>query len=476
MTLRSLNFPLFLSAALLGGCLNLSPDYAPPPLHTPMPSAYKEEGGWKMATPGENLDRGNWWEDFRDPVLNGLIRQADAANQDLAVAAANLREARAQIAVARSALMPGVSLPASLTRSGSEGSSPGTNYSFGVSAQWEISFWNALPALEAAKYTTEASAADLATIRLAVRAELAQSYFQLRVFDAQSFLLEETADVYAKAVALTRSRYRGGLVTPLDVAQAEAQLADAQAQLAALQRQRAAYEHAVAVLAGQAASSFSLPAAEFVAEAPSVPPGVPSGLLERRPDIAAAERRAAAANQQIGLTRAAWFPSLTLGASYLGEGTGWLTAPVYTWSVGPSAVLEIFQGGGRLAQSDAARAAYEAEVGAYRQTVLVAVREVEDALSALRYLEKESAERKRALDASREALRLAMSQYRGGMTTYLDVVSSQNTVLENERSVVNLRGERLAASVGLIKALGGGWRVDDMSSALAGNEPAPLTE
>lgn len=476
MTLRSLNLLPLLSAVLLGGCLNLSPDYAPPPLHTPMPAAYKEDGGWKMATPGENLDRGNWWEDFGDPVLNGLIRQANAANQNIAVAAANLREARTQIAVARSALMPGVTLPASVTRSGRDGSSPNTNYSFGVAAQWEISFWNALPALETAKYATEASAADLATTRLAVQAELAQSYFQLRVFDAQSFLLEETAGVYAKAVALTRSRYRGGLVTPLDVAQAEAQLADAQAQLAALQRQRAAYEHAIAVLTGQAASSFSLPAVEVVAEAPAIPPGVPSALLERRPDIASAERRVAAANQQIGLARAAWFPSLTLDGNYLAEGTGWLTAPVHTWSVGPSAVMEIFQGGRRLAQSDAAWAAYEAEVGNYRQTVLVAVREVEDALSALRHLEKESEERKRALDASREALRLAMSQYRGGMTTYLDVVSSQNTVLENERSIVNLRGERLLASVDLIKALGGGWRIDDMSSALAGNEPAHLTE
>ncbi|MDL2315751.1 efflux transporter outer membrane subunit [Desulfovibrio sp. OttesenSCG-928-A18] len=455
-----------LACLTLTGCFNLSPGYIDPGLHTPMAVEYKEDQGWTSARALAALDRGTWWEIFEDPSLNALVAKANSANQNIAVAAANLRQARAQIVVARSALFPGVSLPASLSRSGGENRGPGSNWSYGLSAQWEISFWNALPALESAKAMAQASAADLAAMRLAVQAELAQAYFQLRALDSQRSLYDSTIKAYREAVRLTNSQFRGGMVTRADVAQAEAQLAQAEAQLAAVERQRAQTEHAVAILTGQMPSSFSLERADLQARVPQIPTAIPGTLLERRPDIAAAERRVAAANQQIGLARAAWFPSLSLGASILEEGTAWLGASLYSWSVGPSAALELFQGGRRLAESDAARAAYDADVAAYRQAVLEAVKDVEDNLAALRLLEKEAEAQDRAVRASREALRLSMSQYRGGMVTYLQVVNNQATVLSNERNAIDITGQKLNAAVGLVKALGGGWQKNDIEAML----------
>ena len=462
---------LALAALLLGGCINLSPTYAPPPVADKMPLQYKEEGGWKTATPGESLERGPWWQMFGDPVLNDLVAKANAANQNIAVAAANLRKARAQISLARSAFLPGVSLPASATRSGAEGSGPQTNYSVGVSAQWELSFWNALPAFEATKAQAEASAADYAAMRLSVQSELAQTYFQLRILDVRHSLYESTIAAYAKAVQLTRSQYQGGMVTLTDVAQAETQLASAEAQLASIERQRAELEHGIAILVGQIPSSFSLAKSTLDANLPQVPTGLPSALLERRPDVASAERRVAAANQQIGLARAAWFPSLSLSADRLAQGVGWYSAPLMVWSVGPTAALSLFQGGKNLAENESAWAAYEAQVASYRQTCLQAFKDVEDNLSALRLLKKEGEAQDRAVLSSQTALRLSLSQYKGGMITYLQVVSTQTAALTNESNAIQVRGQSLIAAVNLIKALGGGWQASDMQGLVKGDEP-----
>lgn len=452
---QSLTVFIFCFAAMCAsGCINLSPDYAPPSVPGRIPDVYKEDGGWKTAQPAEAVERGPWWLVFADPMLSDLMRRAGDANQNIAVAAANLRQARAQTDMARSALMPGVSVPASLVRSGDTG--PGqTRYSYGTNANWEVSFWNALPALEAAKARAEASAADYATMRLAIQAELAATYFQIRGYDGQKRLLESTIETYQRAVNLTGSQFRGGLTTRVDLDQAETQLAAAKAQIASVKRLRAAMEHSLAVLVGELPSAFSLPEADLTSSVPSVPAGLPSALLERRPDVAGAERLVAAANEEIGLARAAWFPTLSLGGEYLGQGLGLRTAPVWAWSVGPSAALTIFTGGKRLAESDAAWAGYEAQVANYRQTVLVAFKEVEDGLSNLRHLQNEAGARDRAVRSSRSALGLAMSQYQGGLTTYLQVVTSQTTALTNEQSAIDIQVQRLVGTVDLIKALGG---------------------
>ena len=455
----------FCLCLLLGGCINLSPSYAPPEPLQPIPQEYKEEKGWKTATPSDALDRGPWWERFNDPELNRLMGLLNTANQDIAKAAANLRQARSQITAARSAFFPGVSLPASYTRSGGSGTGGmgmdggiSTKYSVGISAQWEISFWNALPAFEAAKAEASASAADYATIRLSSQAELAQDYFQLRSLDVRLSLYEATIEAYQKALRITQSQYQGGIVTRADVAQAEAQLAQAEAQRLGLLRQRAEVEHAIAVLTGHFPSAFSLERSGLTATLPSVPTGLPSTLLERRPDIAAAERRVAAANQQIGVARAAWFPTFNLGGSRALEALGWHAAPVTVWSLGPSAAQSLFEGGKHLADNESAWAGYEASVADYRTTVLQSFKDVEDNLSALNYLAQEAAAQERAVESSRLALRLALAQYQGGMTTYLQVVSAQTTALTNESNAIQVQEQRLIAAVNLIKALGGGWQ------------------
>lgn len=462
---------LGLCALLLGGCVNLSPKYARPGFEEPIPDQYKEEEGWHTGVPRADIDRGSWWTIFNDPTLNELMPKLNASNQNIAIAAANLRQARTQINMAQSAFLPTLTGPASLTRSGTEGSGPGTRYSAGVSSQWEISFWNALPGYEAALAETEASAGDYATMRLAAQAELAQTFFQLRAYDSQLALYESTIKAYKRAVGLTSSQYRGGIATSADVAQAETQLATAEAQYAGVQRQRALLEHAIAVLTGQLPSGFSLERGKLVADIPVVPSGLPSALLERRPDIAAAERRVASANQQIGFARAAWFPTLNIGADFLFQGTSWLTSPLHTWSVGPSAALSLFEGGRKLAENEAAWAKYEADVASYKQNVLQAFKEVEDNIAALRYLEKEAKAQQRAVRASREALRLSTSQYSGGMTTYLQVVTSQTNALSSERNAIEVHSQRLVAAVNLIKALGGGWQQSDLQNLVKGTAP-----
>lgn len=455
---RTHNPAILCLCLLLGGCFNFSPKYAPPDLPQDIPAEYKEEGGWKTATPNDALDRGPWWELFADNELNRLMEQLDSANQDIARAAANLRRARNQIMAARSAFFPGVSVPASYTRSRRDQTAIASSYSVGINAEWEISFWNALPAFEAARAEASATAADLATMRLSCQAELAQAYFELRVLDERISLYEETIKTYERALRLTQSQYQGGMVTRTDVAQAESTLAQAEAEYMSLLRQRAQTEHAVAILTGQIPSLFSLERGNLQARIPGIPLEMPSSLLERRPDIAAAERRVASANQQIGVARAAWFPTLSLSGSRGIEADGWRRSPITVWSLGPSAALSLFEGGRHLADSDAAWADYEASVADYRQTVLQAFKDVEDNLAALSYLEKEGQAQERAVESANTALRLAMAQYQGGMTTYLQVVSAQTTALNNQSAAIQVRGQKLIAAVNLIKALGGGWQ------------------
>lgn len=447
---------LALSILPLTGCL--SPRYTPPTLTEPLPTEFKEEGEWKTAQPNDSLDRGDWWLRFNDPVLNDLIRQANGANQNIAQAAANFRQAKTDVMSSRAAFMPGITGTASYTRSGGENiPSHQTKTSLGASASWEVTFWNAIPAFEASTAGRAASAADLATMQLSVQAELAQTYFQLRALDSQLKLLENTITIYAKAVELTKSQYRGGMATPSDVAQAETQLASVEAETASIERQRAELEHAIAVLIGKLPSSFTLPRGSLIASVPHIPLSVPSALLERRPDIAAAERRVAEANSMIGVARAAWFPSISLSGESASQGAGWHASPLSVWSFGPSLALSLFEGGKHIAANQKAWAQYEGAVASYRQTVLEAFKDVEDNLSGIHLLAKEAKARDRAVVASGTAMKLSMSQYREGLTTYLLVVTTQSTKLTSERSAIQIKGQQLIAAVNLIKALGGGW-------------------
>jgi NodT family efflux transporter outer membrane factor (OMF) lipoprotein len=462
---RAVCLCLFLSA-VSGACVNLSPEYTPPSVPGGMPAAYKEAGGQQDIQPAVPLP-GRWWAIFEDPVLDDLMRRADGANQTLAASAAALRGAEAAASIARSALFPVFSGQASAPRSGGENMRAGGRYSGGPQASWEIGFWNALPAYEAAGAEVEAAAADFAAARLLVQSDLALCYVQVRTLDSRRALYESTIETYKLAVALTDSQFRGGMVTRMDLEQARAQLADAQAQLAALERERAELEHGIAVLCGQSPSSFALPRAPQAERIPVLPVDMPSALLRRRPDIAAAERRVAAANEKIGVARGAWFPTFSLSADLLWQAAEWQAAALYTWTLGPGGALNLFQGGRSLAENEAAAAAYDAEAAQYRGTVLQSIREVEDALSALRYLEREAESRAEAARAARSALSIALSQYRGGMTTYLQVVSVQTTALSNESSVIEVRGRRLAATINLFKALGGGFDAGEIRRRLS---------
>ena len=445
----------FLICSLLcAGCL--SPTYVRPPLTDTVPAEFKEDKGWHTARPADTLDRGNWWERFGDAELNKLMHKALAANQNIALAAANFRQARTQVAAARSAFMPSIDLSGAARRMAGEASPTGL-YQVGLGASWELTFWNAIPAFEAVRAYTEASAADYATMRLAVQTELAQTYFQLRTLDSQLALYGSTITAFRRAVELTQSQLRGGMITASDVALAEAQLAAAEAEAAALARQRAELEHTIAILTGQIPSNFSLPKQELSASLPEIPPALPATLLERRPDVAAAERRVMVANEEIGIARAAWLPSISLGGSTGYESTAWHSAPLSVWALGPSLAMSVFQGGRLLAQSEAAQAGYEASVAQYRQIVLQAFKDVEDALSALNLLKTEQAARARAVKASQTALELSLSQYRAGLITYLQVVNTQTAALTNQRSALQVKGQRLVTTVNLVKALGGGF-------------------
>lgn len=474
----------FLSLAVtlvLAGCA-VGPDYQRPEID--IGTAFKEGQaveGWKPARPADMAARGQWWRIYGDSVLDELMQRLNEANQTIAQAEANYRQAQALVGVARAGFMPTVGSNAGVTRSGggsSSGSGSSTRqYSLTGNVSWEADLWGRVRReVEASRADEAAGAADLAATRLSAQASLAQNYFQLRVLDEQQRLLEATVKAYERSLQLTRNRYEVGVVGKADVAVAQTQLESTRAQLVDLAWQRGQYEHAIAVLVGSAPSQFELPATAFSQQVPAIPVGLPSTLLERRPDVAAAERRAASANAQIGVAQAAWFPDLTLSASggfRHGQFAEWLTAPARFWSLGPALALTIFDGGAREARVASARAGYDAQAAAYRQSVLTALREVEDYLVQLRVLEQEQDVQRLALESARESLLLTRNQYEAGLVDYLSVSVVETTALNNERSAISLMGNRLIASVQLIAALGGGWEGLAASAAEPPALPGP---
>lgn len=455
---------LFLNACVVG------PDYVRP--STVEPVAFKENKDWKTATPKDQELRGNWWEIYQDPQLNSLVEQVNISNQNLVQAEAQFRQAAALVQSARAAYLPTVSASVSATRSGggrnssnlssvSGNGSVSNSFSLGPSVSWEPDLWGRISrTVEANQATAQASAADLQATRLSAQATLAQDYLQLRVLDAQQKLLDDTVAAYQKSFQLTQNQYAVGVVAKSDVIQAQTQLKGAQAQALDNGVLRAQLEHAIAMLTGQPASTFSIAPTTMVAVLPAIPVGIPSTLLERRPDISGAERRAAAANAQIGVAKAAYFPNLTLSASggfQSSSFANWLTVPNRIWSLGPALAATLFDGGARRAQSDQAIAGFDASVAAYKQTVLTGFQEVEDNLAALRILEQEATVQDETVKSARLAVELILNQYKSGLVNYTSVATVQATALSAERSALDIQNRRLSASVLLIKALGGGW-------------------
>lgn len=469
---RARSYSLFVLLGVLGGCA-LGPDYQRPELMAPV--QFKQVEGWKAAAPADVLERGNWWALYGDTELNALAERLHVSNQNLAAAEAQYRQARALVRGARASFYPTLSGSAGVTRagqgggdsttvSGSGASSISKSYDLSLNAAWELDLWGKLRrGLEASRAEFEASAADLAAARLSLQSELVQNYLQLRILDEQKRLLDATVAAYARSLRLTENQYRAGIVPRSDVSQATTQLKSTQAQAIDLEWQRAQLEHAIAVLVGVTPAELSIAPRESLPTLPEVPVALPSQLLERRPDVAAAERRVMAANAQIGVAEAAWFPDLTISASggYRGSSfADWIEVPNRFWSLGPQLALTLFDGGARRAELERSEAVYDQTVAQYRQAVLDSFREVEDYLVQLRVLEQESGVQQEALDAARESLRLIENQYRAGTVDYNSVVTVQATALNNERTNLTLLGSRLTASVQLIAALGGGWQVE----------------
>ena len=468
---------------LLGAC-TVGPKYHKPTVPTPPvykergPVASEQEAGWKTAQPGDDhMTRGKWWETFNDPQLNALEEQVNISNQNLKVAEAQFRQARALVRSNRAAYYPTISTGPSITATHPSANRSirtvraGTfaDYVFPMDLSYEADAWGRVrQTVEESRANAQAAAADLETIRLSLQAELAVDYFEMRALDSQKQLLDSTVAAYEKALELTTNRYKSGVASGAEVAQAETQLETTQAQAIDLGVQRAEFEHAVAVLVGQPASDFSAQAAPITLRLPEIPVGLPSELLERRPDIAAAERRVAAANAQIGVAKTAYFPVLTLAGSSGFESTAisdWLSWPSRLWSVGPSLVETLFDGGRRRALSEQAQAAYEATVASYRESVLTAFQEVEDNLAAMRILADEDQKQEAAVKAAQRSLALSLNRYKGGVVSYLEVVTAQSAALANERAAVDVSRRRMAASVQLVKALGGGWEASNLPTA-----------
>src|ERR1041385_4237323 len=457
-----------------------APKYAKPSVATPAaykeipPDFFKETKDWKFAKPSDAAIRGKWWEMFNDTQLNGLEEQLNTANQNIALADANFRAARALVKESRSQYFPTVttspsiiaSRQSSATRSNFSAGRVNVNYTLPFDATWEPDFWGRIRnTVVASASEAQATAADLQNVRLSVEAELAFDYYQLRALDAEKRLLDTTIQAYQQQLDLTRVRFQTGLASDEDVAQAETQLKTTQAQDTDLGVARAQLEHAIALLTGQPASTFSLPAAPSGEKPPAIPVGLPSQLLERRPDIAAAERRVAEANADIGVTKAAFFPSLVLGATGGFESTSiasWFTWPARFFSLGPTLRQTLFDKGRRRAANEVADARYEGTVASHRQTVLTACQDVEENLAALRILSRELDEQNDAVPSSQRALSLANDRYKSGIDSYLNVITAQTTLLNNQRTAVNLEAQQMTASVELIKALGGGWNASEL--------------
>ena len=469
---------------LISGC-SVGPDYKRP--DAPVPSSFKELKGWREALPRDLEIRTKWWEAFGDSILNSLEEQVNVSNQSIALAESQYRQAQALVQLARANYFPVVNAGASYTRSLPAGG--GGTYSavdqqqVSLNASWEVDLWGKVRRqVESSSASAEASFADLQAMRLSMQTELALNYFQLRILDAQKKNLEEAVAAYGKALELTQNRYNAGVAAKADVAAAQTQLKSAQAQAIDVGVQRAQLEHAIAILTGKPPADFSLPLVTFIAPQIKIPVGIPSDLLERRPDIASAERKMAAANAQIGVAKAAYYPSLSLSGS-LGyastELASLFTSPSFFWALGPTALAAtLFDGGARKAQTEQAMAAYDGTVAFYRQTVLAGFQDVEDNLAALRILNEEAQSQELAVKSAQESAILTTNQYKAGIVSYLNVVTVQTIALTNERAAISISGQRLNAAVLLVKALGGGWSVPEAHGIYPAilNHPTPSWE
>jgi len=460
-----------LVALALQGC-SFAPPYHPPDPGPP-PAKYKELGEWARAQPQDGEPRGTWWSLYHDPALDALEDKVKSANWSLKAAVARLQQARAQYRVARADLFPSLIADPSATRERYSPNAPRSLPGFstmyddfvaGADFSYEIDLWGRVRnEVAAARASRQASAADLASIELSLRAQLAEDYFNLRALDAERQLLDKTVIDYAKSLELTTSLFDGGAAALADVAQAQAQLDNARTQAADIRLQRAQAEHAIAVLVGENPSTFSLPANALPIDVtpPPIDPGLPSTLLERRPDVAEAERRVAAANAQIGEARAAYFPRFTLMAAGGVESTrisNLFSLPSSFWSLGPQVSLPLFEGGRLRAQTAQAKAAYDEQLADYRNTVLIAYQDVEDNLAALRQLQEESATDAAAVQATGTALDQAQQRYIAGIVTFLEVATAETAALQAQLAAVSIQARRMASSVLLVKALGGGWQ------------------
>jgi outer membrane protein, multidrug efflux system len=454
----------FLLLVGLTGC-SMAPDYRPPA--TPVPRDFKELEGWTAATPMDQAPRGQWWKAFGDPVLNDLEARAEQASPTLAAALARYDQAKASAGIERAELFPQVNAGGDASRQRLSGNRFGGNgtapvyddFSVGATLDYELDLWGRIRnSVKAARADAQASEADLASARLSLQAAVADAYARLRGLDAEAELLRQTVDAFGKAYRLTTTRHDGGIASGIDVNRAKTVLDNAQAQISAVANERAATEHEIAALVGAIASDFSIPVRVQPLRAPELPVGAPSQLLQRRPDIAAAERRIFAANARIGVARAAFFPTLTLGLSggYQASHGELFSKPSSFWGLGPaSAVLALFDGGRRRAGVRMSRAEYEEMTADYRETVLGAFRQVEDALAANRHLADQAVSQRGAATAAGRTSELALTRYRDGASDYLEVVTAQTDALEAQRALLAVQTQRMRASVALVKALGG---------------------
>lgn len=467
---------MLLSCAALAGCA-VGPNYERP--SAPLSATYKEAAGWSPAAPADGLDRGQWWTLFGDPVLNDLAGRVKVSNQNVAAAEAAYRQSRALVAQQRAGLFPTIDLTGSGSRSGGgsgggaiivnpDGSTGGggggearTTYRASLGGSWEIDVWGRIRrTIEAARADAQASEADLANATLSAQGELAVNYFGARQAQAALAIDQATVDGYQRTTQITRNRYNAGLVAHSDLLQAETQLANAQADLEGSRQQAAVYEHAIAVLVGEAPGNFTLAPATTPAAVPQIPAGLPSTLLQRRPDIAAAERRVAAANARIGVAKAAYYPDLILNGSY-GFASSALSAlfesPSNLWSYGASAAETLFDAGAQRAQVKGAEATYDQTVAQYRQTVLTALQDVEDQLTASAVLERQYVLRQQASTAADAAERMVANQYQAGQVSFVEVFTAQTTAYTARQALIQAQAQRQTTAVALIQALGGGW-------------------
>lgn len=481
-SLRASRFPFsaLALAAVLSGCA-VGPRYEQPT--TAASVNWKEQKaaeGWLPAAPADALDRGEWWKLFGDAKLDELAGRVQVSNQNIAAAVANYSQAQALVRGERAALFPSVSLDGSGKRSGTVGgsgtSSPTNAFSATLGASWTPDVWGRLrEAVSSAQANAQASEADLAAARLSAIGDLATNYFSLREADAEIVLLDETIQGYQRAFEITSNRYAAGIAAQTDVLQAQTQLVNAKAERVGLQRTRATYEHAIAALLGVAPADFSLPAAQWTPTVPGVPLGVPSTLLQRRPDIAAAERSVAAANAQIGIARAAYFPNISLTASVGSNASrvkDLFSSANSLWSLGFSVAQVVFDAGAIAANVDSAKAAYESSVARYRQTVLTAFQAVEDQLTASATLAEQEGFRREASAAADKTEQQLLNRYRAAQVSYTDVVTAQAAALSARRTLVQLQVNRQTTAIALIQAMGGGWQAEWMGGGNAGAETA----